>query len=304
MDYALELREIRKRYKTHDVLHNLDMQVPFGKVYGFLGRNGAGKTTTIRTITGLIQPDAGSILVFGQNVRKYRSAAMRSIGAIVEGPAFYPNLSAAGNLRISADLFDAAYSRIDTVLQITDMAKESNRKVKTFSTGMKQRLAIANALIHSPRILILDEPTNGLDPNGVRDLRALIKRLSGELDITILISSHILSEIGQIADYVGILNDGRLADQFDIRELNRQEQTGLLLDVEQPEQAAALLQEKGIRFSAVGQQLKVLCPREQNAEINTMLASGGITVIRMNPVKDSLEDRFFSAVGSRDPQEV
>ena len=304
MDYALELWEIGKRYKTHDVLHNLDMQVPFGKVYGFLGRNGAGKTTTLRTITGLIQPDAGSIFVFGQNVRKHRSAAMRSIGAIVEGPAFYPNLSAAGNLRISADLFDAAYSRIDTVLQITDMAKESNRKVKTFSTGMKQRLAIANALIHSPRILILDEPTNGLDPNGVRDLRTLIKRLSGELDITILISSHILSEIGQIADYVGILNDGRLADQFDIRELNRQEQTGLLLDVEQPEQAAVLLQEKGIRFSAVGQQLKVLCPREQNAEINTMLASGGITVVRMNPVKDSLEDRFFSAVGSRDPQEV
>ena len=298
MQYALELKQIHKCYKEHDVLHNLNMQVPGGKVYGFLGRNGAGKTTTIRIITGLVKPNAGSVFIFDQNAEENRAVAMRSIGAIVENPAFYPNLSGSENLRISADLFDANHSRIGEMLKIVDMARDAGRKVKTYSTGMKQRLAIANALVHSPKILILDEPTNGLDPNGVKDLRALIKRLSGELDITLLVSSHILSEIQQVADTVGILDQGKLADQFDIRELNAQEQSGLLLEVEQPEQAAALLKEKGIPYAAVsGRQIKVLCPRVQNAEINTLMTAAGIVILTMNSIKDSLEDRFFSVVG-------
>ena len=298
MQYALELKQIQKRYKDHDVLRDLNMRVPTGKVYGFLGKNGAGKTTTIRIITGLVKPNAGSVFILGRNVKENRAAAMRNIGAIVESPAFYPNLSGEDNLRVSADLFGADYGRISEVLTIVDMAKDAGRKVKTYSTGMKQRLAIANALVHSPKILILDEPTNGLDPGGVKDLRALIRALSRQLGITLLVSSHVLSEVQQIADTVGILHQGRIADHFDIRELNDREQSGLLLEAEQPEQAAALLKEKGIPYTAVSERkIKVLCPRAQNAEINAMMTAGGVMILNMNSVKDSLEDRFFSVVG-------
>ena len=298
MNLALELRQINKRYKNHEVLRNLDMRVPVGTVYGFLGRNGAGKTTTIRIITGLAKPDEGTVFILGHDARENRAQAMRNIGAIVESPAFYPNLSGEENLRITADLFDADYSRIGGVLQTVDMAQDADRKVKTYSSGMKQRLGIANALLHSPKILILDEPTNGLDPNGVKDLRALIRSLSRQLDITILVSSHILSEVQQIADIVGILDRGHLADQFDICELNTQEQSGILLEVEQLEQAEALLKEKGILYEPVSaKRIKVLCPRSQNARINTLLTEAGIMVLAMQSTKETLEDRYFSVVG-------
>ena len=298
MNSALELRQINKRYKNHEVLRNLDMRVPVGTVYGFLGRNGAGKTTTIRIITGLAKPDEGTVFILGHDARENRAQAMRNIGAIVESPAFYPNLSGEENLRITADLFDTDYSRIGGVLQTVDMAQDADRKVKTYSSGMKQRLGIANALLHSPKILILDEPTNGLDPNGVKDLRALIRSLSRQLDITILVSSHILSEVQQIADIVGILDRGHLADQFDICELNTQEQSGMLLEVEQPEQAEALLREKGILYEPVSaKRIKVLCPRSHNARINTLLTEAGIMILAMQSTKETLEDRFFSVVG-------
>jgi ABC-type multidrug transport system ATPase subunit len=305
MEYALELRQIYKRYKDHNVLCDLNMQVPVGKVYGFLGRNGAGKTTTIRIITGLVKPDAGSAFIFGQDSAEHHAAAMRNVGAIVESPAFYPNLTGTENLRISADLFDVDHSRIAEVLQIVEMAKDADRKVKTYSTGMKQRLAIANALVHSPKILILDEPTNGLDPNGVKDLRALVGALSHQLDITILVSSHILGEIQQIADTVGILHQGRLVDRFDIRELETREQSGLMLEVEQLEQAAALLEHMRIPYAVIsGRKIKVQCPRAQNAQINAKMTAGGIAILNMNSVKDSLEDRFFSVVGGQIETEV
>ena len=299
MEYALELKEIAKRYRDHDVLRGLNMQVPAGKVYGFLGRNGAGKTTTIRIIMGLVKPSAGGVWILGSDAMGNRAAAMRDIGAIVENTAFYPNLSGRDNLRISADLYNAEHSRIEEVLELVDMKKDASRKVKTYSTGMKQRLGIANALVHSPKILILDEPTNGLDPNGVKDLRLMIRRLSEKLDITILVSSHILSEIQQVADTVGILNNGELADQFDMAELNRQEQSGLLLEVEQVDKAKALLKEAGLQYIVLSDtQLKVLCTKAQNTEVSAQLAASGVEILQMNAVKDSLEDRFFSVVGN------
>ncbi len=299
MEYALEIKGIDKRYRDRDVLRGLNMQVQAGKVYGFLGRNGAGKTTTIRIIMGLVKPDAGSVWIWGKNIMDNRAAAMHSIGAIVESPAFYPNVSGRDNLRISADLYSTRHSRIDEVLKIVDMQKDASRKVKTYSTGMKQRLGIANALLHEPKILILDEPTNGLDPNGVKDLRLLIRILSQKLDITILVSSHILSEIQQVADTVGILHRGELADAFDMEALNTEEQNGLLLEVAQADQAMAILKELGLRYTAVSDtQLKVLCTKAQSAEINMKLATGGVDVLRMNALTDSLEDRFFAVAGN------
>lgn len=298
MEYALELTQINKRYQNRDVLRNLNMQVPAGKVYGFLGRNGAGKTTTIRIITGLVKANAGQVRVFDRELAQARAEIMQNIGAIVESPAFYPNLTGKENLGITAALFGTDDNRIPAVLRLVDMEKDQNRKVKTYSTGMKQRLAIANALLHAPKLLILDEPTNGLDPNGVKDLRSLIRRLSKDLHITLLVSSHILSEVQQIADCVGILDQGQIVDQFDLQELNQREQSGLLLEVETPDQAVALLRKADILFSqSVDRQIKVLCPRAENAKVGAMLTSGGIQIVSMKPVMDTLEDRFFSATG-------
>ncbi len=303
MEYAIELNQVDKRYKKVVALDNLTMQVPSGKVYGFLGRNGAGKTTTIRIITGLIKANAGCVKVMGEDAKDNRSAVSANIGAIVESPAFYRNLTGLQNLKITADLYGIAEDRIEEVLKIVDMSEYAKRKVKTYSTGMRQRLGIANALIHSPKILILDEPTNGLDPNGVKDLRRLIKNLSHDLGITILVSSHVLSEIEQIADHVGILNNGKLVDQFSMQDLDLEEQSYLLLEVDQKSRAESLLQSNNISFDSDKEQIRVYCAKEQNPDINTLMSINHIVVSNMNSVKNSLEDRFFSAVGAND-QEV
>lgn len=297
MTYAIELKQIGKRYKDTVALDGLSMQVPRGKVYGFLGRNGAGKTTTIRIITGLIKPNSGSICVMGKDAEENRLFVLQNIGAIVEYPGFYRNLSGKQNLQITADLYDVDKSRVDEVLGIVSMLEYGNRKVKAYSTGMKQRLGIANALIHSPNILILDEPTNGLDPTGVKDLRRLIKDLSIKFDITILLSSHILSEVEQISDHVGILDKGRLVDQFSMEDFHSADQNYLLLEVDPPEKAASLLRDQNIQFSLSGHQIKVYCPKAENADIHKLMAANHIVISNMSSIQNNLEDRFLSAVG-------
>ena len=297
MNNAIELKNISKKYKTTMALDGLNMTVPQGMVYGLLGRNGAGKTTTIQIIMGLVKPDTGSINVLGKDSTKNRVYVLRNTGAIIESPGLYRNLNARQNLEITADLLGVDKKRIDEVLEMVGLPNVGKKKVRGFSTGMKQRLGIANALIHSPKILILDEPTNGLDPEGVNQLRALIKNLSDQLHITVIMSSHILSEVQQLADFVGIINKGKMVEQFSMNELDISGQNYLLLEVDKLRDAAEILKEMNINYNLSGDEIRVFCKKEENGKIHSFISSKGINISNMNSVKNSLEDRFMSVIG-------
>jgi ABC-type multidrug transport system ATPase subunit len=294
MTYAIEIKNLTKSYKDVKAVDSLNIHIPEGKIYGFLGKNGAGKTTTIRMITGLIKPDAGEILVFGRDVRKDRLWSARNIGSIVEYPGFYGNLSAAANLDITAEMYRIDKSRIDEVLETVELLSTGKKKVKNFSQGMKQRLGIANALLHSPKILILDEPTNGLDPSGIKDMRIFLRNLSINQGITVMISSHLLSEIQQVADCVVIIDDGTLIEETDIDSIKAEDQSYLLLEVDKVHMAESVLKELGIDFIREPDQIKVYCSRDMNSRINRGLVLKDINVFNLSSVAKSLEDRFLS----------
>ena len=207
----IETRNLCKRYGTVMRVTNLALQVPEGSIYGFLGPNGAGKSTTLKMILGLVRPTQGEIQVFGQPMnRSNRIAVLRQVGSLIESPSYYGHLTGEENLRIVQTLRGLPPKAIREVLEIVRLEGQRGKKVCHYSLGMKQRLGIAQALLHQPKIMILDEPTNGLDPSGIHEIRNLVKSLPDLYDCTVLISSHMLSEIELIADDIGILNHGRL----------------------------------------------------------------------------------------------
>lgn len=296
MKYAIEIENLTKSYKGFKAVDNLSLRVPEGKVYGFLGMNGAGKTTTIRMITGLIRQDKGRIAVFGRDTVKERISVARDLGAIVETPGFYENLTAFDNLAITAELYGIGKKRIDEVLEIVGLSNVGKKKAKEFSLGMKQRLGIANAMVHSPKILILDEPTNGLDPAGIKDIREFLRKLAENSGITIMVSSHILSEVQQVADYVGIINTGRMIREIDMRDLKAEGQSYLLLQVDKTEKAKEILKNMKLDFQADLGTIKVYCSRSMNSSINRNMVTSGIDVYGLSPVQKNLEDLFLSIV--------
>jgi len=299
MKYAIEIENLTKSFKGVRAVDNLCMHVPEGKIYGFLGMNGAGKTTTIRMIMGLIRHDNGRIAVFGKDVGKNRLWAARNIGSIVETPGFYENLTARENLTITTELYKADKKRIEEVLEVVGLSDVGRKKAKEFSLGMKQRLGIANALIHSPKILILDEPTNGLDPAGIKDIREFLRKLSDSSGITIMVSSHILSEVQQVADVAGIIHKGSLVQEIDIQTLKVQDQDSLLLEVDKPEKAIGVLKDMKLDYQVEHETIKVSCSRSVNSSVNRNLVSNGINVCSLSPVQKNLEDIFLSIVGER-----
>jgi ABC-type multidrug transport system ATPase subunit len=294
MSYAIEVKNLTKTYKGINAVDNLSIHVPEGKIYGFLGKNGAGKTTTIRMLTRLIKPNCGEIFVFGKDIRKNRQWAAANIGSIVESPGFYENLPARANLEITVELYKTPKNRIDEVLEIVNLKDTGKKKVKDFSLGMKQRLGIANALVHSPKILILDEPTNGLDPSGIKDMRNFLKDLSHNKGITVMVSSHLLSEVQQIADYVGIIDKGRLVEETEISLIEAEEQSYLLLDVDKPYEAELVLKDMNIKFTKEEKSIKVFCKRQMNSSINYKLVHKDINVFNLASVAKSLEERFLA----------
>ena len=297
MEYALELKNICKAFKHCTAVHNLNMKVPEGKIYGFLGKNGAGKTTTIKIIMGLITPERGEILIQGQDARKNRKTLSRRIGAIIENPGFYENLSATSNLRIASDIYMAENPRVDELLELVQLKNTGSKKLKDFSLGMKQRLGIAQTLVHNPHIIILDEPANGLDPEGIREMRATLRNLSSNRGITTLISSHILSEIEQIADHIGIIDQGKMILEDSIGNIRKDEQTHLILETGEPEIAAAELEKRGFKFNVEAERFTVWCQKDQVQEINKYLVLAGASVSHLASAKSSLEDNFFSIIG-------
>lgn len=293
LKYAIESCNLTKKYGDFTTVEKLKIKVPEGKIYGFLGRNGSGKTTTIRMIMGLIKPDSGNVKIFGKNVNRNDNSYLSQIGSIIETPGFYNNLSAYENLEITCELFKCDKKSINESLAIVKLNNTENRTVGKFSLGMKQRLGIANALIHSPKILILDEPTNGLDPMGIIEMRKLIKNLSKEMGITILVSSHLLSEIQLIADYVGIIDNGKLIKEGNIKSINTTQQNYLIIETNNVEKAEKVLNDLNFKFDKTEDSFKIYCTYEDNSIINKNLIKNDLKVYNLKSHSKTLEERFL-----------
>lgn len=219
MENILVAKNLSKKFKNSNVVENLSISVKEGDIYGFLGPNGAGKSTTIKMMLGLVTPSEGTTYINGYDVNTEREEAIKYVGAMVEAPSFYGYMTGFKNLKLYANLLDKDDKRINEVLDIVGLTKAANKKVDKYSLGMKQRLAIARAFLNNPKIVILDEPTNGLDPQGVIEIRNLIKKLSVENHVTFLVCSHILSEIQNICNRISIINNGKLVVEGNTQEL-------------------------------------------------------------------------------------
>jgi ABC-2 type transport system ATP-binding protein len=232
MDYAVETNSLCKRYRENDSVKNLDLKIRQGCVYGFLGPNGAGKSTTMKMLLGLIKPTGGSIQIFGREVtERNRMAILKDTGSLIESPSYYGHLSGRENLEIVQTLKQVPKEQIDEVLRLVRLEGQQKKKVSAYSLGMKQRLGLAAALLGKPRLLLLDEPTNGLDPAGIQEIRELITRLPEQYGMTVMVSSHLLSEIDQMATDIGIIDQGELLYQGSLQNLHEQTHGSSLEDI-------------------------------------------------------------------------
>ncbi|MES3706495.1 ABC transporter ATP-binding protein [Staphylococcus ureilyticus] len=301
MNTVIKTTNLSKIYGEQKSVDQLSITVNQGEIYGFLGRNGAGKTTTIRMLLGLIRPTYGQIEIFGENLFKNQKRILRRIGSIVEAPGFYENLTAKENLLINAKIIGVhKKNAIDEALEIVGLQNENKKLVGKYSLGMKQRLGIARALLHYPELLILDEPTNGLDPIGIKEMRRLIKSLAAERNITILISSHILSEIEQLADHMGIIHEGKLLEEIGIDHLRKRNRKYLEFQVSNDNKATMLLEE---HFNIFDYEVydegmvRVYSHLGEQGTINRMFVQNDINVLKIKMSEDRLEDYFERLVG-------
>jgi ABC-2 type transport system ATP-binding protein len=291
---------LSKRYGSRLAVDGLNIAVLRGSVYGFLGPNGSGKTTTIAMALGLLAPTAGHVELFGLDTRTHRSEALRRVGATLEGTSYFPHLSARDNLRVWSRIAGAASERrIDAVLEQVGLAARKRDKVRNFSLGMKQRLAVGAAIMHEPEMVILDEPTNGLDPAGIREFRALIRDLAAQ-GTSVFVSSHILSEVEQMCDDVAILKSGRVVAEGSVAALlRRQIATTIALRTSDDARAMTLLQALPAVMSVTQQdgRLIVETPPEQAIAVSRALAEQQIWLAEMRPQESNLEDFFIEITG-------
>jgi ABC-type multidrug transport system ATPase subunit len=293
----VETHSLTKRYGSGVLaVDSVDMSVRRGEVYGFLGPNGAGKTTTLRMLVGLIRPTSGTATVAGY--APGTPAGLNRIGSLIESPGFYPYLSGRENLKVIADLAGVEHKRVEEVLDIVELSSRAGRKFGTYSTGMKQRLGVAGALLKDPELLILDEPTNGLDPQGMAEMRKLIKHI-GQGDRTVLLSSHLLGEVEQICDRVGVISNGRLVKQSTVQDLLGEE--GVLVRAQPIDQAQAVLT-RMFGPDLISRQdgaLHLKTRPTNSVEINHQLVTAGIGVSELRPFERSLEEVFFQLTGEK-----
>lgn len=300
-DIVLETRQLTKRYKNRTAVDGVSLSLKRGDIYGFLGPNGAGKTTTIRMLLGLIRPTAGGVHVFGKPLAGNRLEILRRVGSLVEYPSYYGHLTARENLETIRRILEVPESRIDEVLRIVRLTGEDRRPVKGFSLGMKQRLGLAAALLGSPELLILDEPTNGLDPAGIQEIRELILSMPQQYGVTVLISSHLLSEIEHMANRVGIIRQGKLIFQDEIGKLQQRAAGQIRLAVSDPEAARLTLARQGTKADLKeGALLLPSLPDPQVARLVAELVGGGHSIYRVEEIRRSLEDTFLDLVGGGD----
>ncbi|MBM7588003.1 bacitracin transport system ATP-binding protein [Bacillus pakistanensis] len=301
MNEIIKTTNLTKIYGEQKSVDHLNMTVKQGEIYGFLGRNGAGKTTTIRMLLGLIKPTYGQIEIFGEDLVKCHKQILRRIGSIVEVPGFYENLTTRENLLINARITGVhKKNAIEEALEIVGLQNETKKLVGKYSLGMKQRLGIARALLHHPELLILDEPTNGLDPIGIKEMRKLIKSLAEERKITLLISSHILSEIEQLVDSMGIIHEGKLLEEISFDKLRNINRKYLEFQVSNDNKATMLLENHFDIFDYEVHDegfIRVYSHLGQQGTINKVFVQNDIEVSKISISEDRLEDYFTKLVG-------
>jgi ABC-2 type transport system ATP-binding protein len=307
-DAAIEAHGVSKRFGARTAVDGVDLRVPRGSAFGFLGPNGAGKTTMIRMLLGLTPASAGTMSVLGHPVPAERAMALRHVGAIVEDPRFHPHLSGRENLRVVAAVRGAeALALIEPSLARVGLSERAEEKVKRYSLGMRQRLGVARCLLADPQLLILDEPTNGLDPGGIQEFREMVRTLVEQEGRTVFISSHLLDEVEKICDAAAIVDRGKVITQGPIAELAgggaRHE---LIVGVDEPERALALLESvaevREARRSDEGLRVVLDDGPEGAAVVNACLVRAGVAVTRLEPVRHSLEQRFLEVTSRLDAE--
>jgi lantibiotic transport system ATP-binding protein len=302
-DCIIQTRQVTCRFGRMLAVDRLDLTVPVGCVYGFLGPNGAGKTTTIRMLLGLLEPDEGEIRLFGRLFNRREWPLLAKIGALVEAPSLYPHLTGRENLELTRRLVGTSPKMIDHVLQTVRLEKDAGRLVGQYSLGMRQRLGLALALLNQPALLVLDEPTNGLDPAGIHEIRDLIRTLPQASGVTVFISSHLLSEVEQMATHLGIIQEGRLLFQGPLAQLQAQFGKQLWLRVDRPEEAMALLRRQGWQAEKNGKpEIAVDVNGDADvAMVNNALVFNGFNVYHLDLARPALEDVFLNLTGVHAP---
>ena len=300
-NYIIETKNLTKVYGEQTVVNSVNLHIEKGSIYGLLGRNGAGKTTIMKMILGLTDISNGEVSVFNQNIKGNEKKIYPRIGAIIETPGFYPNLTGTENLEIFAMLRGTAFpNAVKNALEVVGLPYKDKKLFGNYSLGMKQRLGIANAILHDPEVLILDEPTNVLDPIGIAEVRDFIKDLSVKKGKTILISSHILSEITLLADTVGIIDKGVLLEENSMEELNKKNRKYIILEVSDVSKAATILEKEFVitNYSVEdNNHIRIYSHGLDMAKINKSLVMNEISVISSQICNDSLEDYFKKITG-------
>ena len=299
---VIQTRSLSKRYKDNWAVDHLDLSVEQGDIYGFIGRNGAGKSTTLKLLCGLARPTQGEALIFGKPVRD--PVARRRVGALIEQPGLYPDMSGRENLRLYATLLglDSPVRQVDEILETVGLSPKEKKPVKPYSMGMKQRLGVGLALLGGPDLLLLDEPINGLDPEGIREMRELLLRLNRERGLTILVSSHILGELSKIATRYGIIQAGRLVEQITAEELTQKCTDYLHLKAAQPQKAAALLEQELhlTRWEMRPEGEIRIYEGADTKAVGQILTQAGLAVEEMALHRQDLEGYFLERMGGAD----
>lgn len=297
---AVETKALTRRFEQRSVVREVSMSVPERAVYGFLGRNGAGKTTTLKMLLGLLKPSTGTARLFGVDIARDRLKAARKVGALMEAHGFYGNLSGRENLDLTRTLLGAPRSELDRALDVVEMRDHADRRVSDYSLGMRQRLGIARAMLGAPPLLVLDEPTNGLDPDGIADMRLFLSMLPERTGATVLVSSHLLGEIEQTATHVGILHEGRLVVEGSLAHLKAGLAPELAIDVDDFDRAGALARARGFAVQRTPEALIArLAPRDDArtaaAALNRALVEAGVAVFSIVHKARSLEGIYREA---------
>lgn len=305
MNYCIETKALSYRYSgTEQILANVNIHVLTGSIYGFLGPNGAGKTTTLKLLLGLLRNQEGSIEIFGKDFQSNRIETLSKIGSLIESPSIYGHLTATENLEVFRLMYNVPKTRIAEVLQLVGLAHTANKKAKAFSLGMKQRLSIAIALLHHPKLLVLDEPTNGLDPNGILEMRELLQRLNREEQITIIVSSHLLAEIEKLVTHVGIISKGRMAFEGTLADLMKMQESSSVLEfgTSDNERTLEILKNHSVAAELHSDSVhSVMIPREKIAEVNRALVAAGIDVFSIAVTRNDLESIFMDITNQETP---
>ncbi|MDU4480029.1 ABC transporter ATP-binding protein [Clostridium sp.] len=299
MNNIITTTDLCKEYDKTMRVKNLNLEVNKGEVYGFLGPNGAGKSTSLKMLLGLVKPTNGKIEIFNKEFNeKNRISILKNIGSLIESPAYYDHLTGLENMRIMQKLLNAPLKNIDKALEIVRLQNAKDKKVRNYSLGMKQRLGIAMAILNFPKLLILDEPTNGLDPSGIHEIRELIKSFPKEYDMTVIISSHLLNEIDMIATQVGIITEGKLVFQDKLEKLHEKGEASILLKSDNLNKAQNILNMNGFS-SKIKDDYLVLGDIKDNvvSRINSFLVKSGVNIYRIEKNRKTLEEIFMELTG-------